>query len=248
MLFTKAIPNTVTPYLNVDYAAPTTAGEWLLGLLLAGVILFGFWQLRRYRWLLIAYTAFTLGIICLWSAPSGNRYLVTLVPLLEAGLVVGAYTLLVAGLKRISLKMSPLLLLIPAFFLARGPLEQRHQIAQRPVLPAYDNFYRIGEGARATLPQGSVISSRKPQLLYVSAHTYGCNYAWTEDDLALIRGLVDAGADFVMLEQLGYSSTGRYLYPAIVKHPDLFTPIYHLPNPDTYLIRFDREAAVKILE
>jgi hypothetical protein len=58
-----------------------------------------------------------------------------------------------------------------------------------------------------------------------------------------LKGLIDANVDYVVLEQLGYSSTARYLYPAIQKHPECFTPVMHLENPDTYLLQFDRDKA-----
>jgi len=60
--------------------------------------------------------------------------------------------------------------------------------------------------------------------------------------------MVRTKVDFVVLEQLGYSSTGRYLYPAIMKHPDLFQPVMQLQNPDTYLLAFNKEGARKWLK
>ncbi len=45
------------------------------------------------------------------------------------------------------------------------------------------------------------------------------------------------------LEQLGYGSTARYLYPAIVAHQELFPVVGQIPNPDTYLLKFEREKA-----
>ena len=68
-------------------------------------------------------------------------------------------------------------------------------------------------------------------------------YAWTENEEELITGLINSGTDYVVLEQLGYSSTGRYLYPAIQKNPELFPIVMHLKNPDTYLLKFDKEKA-----
>ena len=72
-------------------------------------------------------------------------------------------------------------------------------------------------------------------------------YAWTDDTTELIKGLVDSNSEYVILEQLGFSSTARYLYPAIQKNPDLFPIVMHLKNPDTYLFKFDREKAIKKL-
>ena len=75
--------------------------------------------------------------------------------------------------------------------------------------------------------------------------TWVCNYKWTTDESELISDLVKRNVDYVILDQLGYSSTYRYLLPAIQNHQQLFTPVMHLTNPDTYLLKFDREAASK---
>ena len=66
-------------------------------------------------------------------------------------------------------------------------------------------------------------------------------------DRAVIQKMLDNGVEYVILDQLGYSSTPRYLYPAIQKNDDLFFVASHVPNPDTYLLKFDREAAKKKL-
>lgn len=47
----------------------------------------------------------------------------------------------------------------------------------------------------------------------------------------------------VVLDQMGYAATGRYLYPAICKHPELFEVVGAFRVPPTYLLRFDRKAA-----
>lgn len=248
MLITKAIPNTVIPYADVNYDAPATFGEWAAGLLLLGLAIYGFMQLGRYRWFLNAYTVAVVGIVCLWSAPSGNRYIVTLAPVLEIGLVVGLYHLLALAAKGLSLKQapSPLWLLLPAVLLAGKPLKALSEKASLPLPPAYKNYYRIAETVKKELP-GSVVCSRKPSLFYLYSQGYVCNYRYTQDDKELIRGLIESRTDYVVLEQLGYASTFRYLYPAIVANEHLFIPVMHLQNPDTYLFAFDRQAALREL-
>ena len=37
--------------------------------------------------------------------------------------------------------------------------------------------------------------------------------------------------DYVVLEQLGYSSTNRYLYPVIKRYPNKFKLIKHIKSP-----------------
>lgn len=246
MLVTKAIPGTVTPYLSVDYNVPATFGEWMAGLLMLAVIFYGFRQFRRYFWLLASYTVAVLGIICLWNAPSENRYIVTLVPILEMGLVVGIYTLLAGWMKKflgVKKAFNPLLLLIPAILIAAGPLKKLSDQSAAGLPPAYENYFNVAKYVHDKLPPQTVVCSRKSPLFHVYSQAYGCNYRYTEDDAELIRGLIDSKTDYVVLEQLGYSSTFRYLYPAIMKNQELFQPVIQLQNPDTYLLKFDREGA-----
>lgn len=246
MLITKAIPNTVTPYLKVDYGTASTLDEWVIGLMLTALILFGFWRLRRYFWFFTAYSASVVGIICLWSAPSGNRYITTLVPLLEIGLVVGVYSLIEIGLHgRLGIKraFSPLWLLIPAVMLAGGRLKSVAEESRKAAPPQLSGFIDAAKAVKKRLPEHTVVCSRKPSVFYVYAGCHVCNFSYTEDDVKLIRGLINSKVDYVVLDQLGYAATGRYLYPAIMKHQELFEGVAAFRTPQTYLLRFDREAA-----
>lgn len=246
MLITKAIPNTVTPYLKVDYGTASTVGEWAVGLTLIAHILFGFWRMRRYFWFFTAYSAAVIGIICLWSAPSQNRYITTLVPLLEIGLVVGVYTLIETGVRKkfgIKTAFSPLWLLIPAVMLASGRLKAVAEESRSAVPPQIAGFIDAAKAVRKQLPPQTVVCCRKPSVFYVYAQCHVCNFKYAKDDAEVIRGLIKSKVDYVVLDQLGYSATGLYLYPAIVKHQELFEGVAAFRNPQTYLLRFNRDAA-----
>jgi hypothetical protein len=246
MLATKAIPNSVIPYMQVDYNTSTTLGEWGLALLLLALTGIGMWQFGKYRYFFICYVLATFGIISLFSSPSENRYLTSLLPLLEVSLVVGLFTALSFGLRKMSLAkgFSPWLLLVLCFF-AYPKLESLHVQNKAPFPPAYQNFFKIAEDVRKKLPRDVVVCSRKPELFYMFSRSSVSGYAWTEDDRELIKSLIQSKTDYVVFEQLGYSSTARYLYPAIQKHPEWFEVVVHLPNPDTYLLKFNREKAEK---
>ena len=250
MLVTKAIPNTTLPYLKVDYEVATTMGEWFIGILLLAIIIFGFTKLGKMKWFFIFYTLATLGIISLFNDPGQNRYITTLVPFLEIGLFIGLYSIITLAMKKMKLTIgfSPwiLALLFPIFSFSM--LKEEHEMNNMPFPPNYVNYFKIGEEIKKQLPPTTMVCSRKPTLFYMFSKSMVCNYKWTPDDVALIQNLVDQKVDFVVLEQLGYSSTFRYLYPAIQKHEELFVPAMHLPDPDTYLLKFDREAAMRKLD
>lgn len=246
MLITKALPDTVTPYLTIDYNVPATIGEWIVGLLLIIIIIIGFWRLKRYFWFLIAYSVAVFGIICLWSAPSGNRYITTLVPLLEIGVTLGVYTLIeyvVCGIMNFKKNINPIWLLIPAVLFASEKLHTLSQESKRPLPPQLAGYVDAAKAVRKHLPPETVVCCRKPSVFYVYAQCPVCNFIYTEDDAKLIRGLITSNVDYVVLDQMGYAATAKYLYPAIVKHQELFEVVAEFCNPQTYLIKFDRVAA-----
>ncbi|MDR0995219.1 MAG: hypothetical protein LBL81_02895 [Tannerella sp.] len=246
MLLTKALPDSLTPYMNVDYGSATTFGEWLAAILLVVLIIVGIWQFGKFKWFFLFYIVATFGVISLFSTPSGNRYLTALLPLMEISLAVGVYAVFRVALRKAgwAKELSPWLLLVLCLF-SFHRLQVLHAENNAPFPAAYTNFFRIGEAVHKQLPPSAVVCSRKPELFYMYSKGAVTGYAWTEDDKTLLKGLLDAKVQYVVLEQLGYSSTSRYLYPAIQKHPACFQVVMHLANPDTYLLKFDRGQAAK---
>ncbi len=72
------------------------------------------------------------------------------------------------------------------------------------------------------------------------------NYKYSLDDKEVIQQFVDKDVKYVVLDQLGSSSTPRYLIPAITNNNELFQVINHKKNPDTYLLSFNIEKAKEI--
>lgn len=244
MLVSQAVPNSIIPYVQVNYEEPAGLGLWLLALVLMGLIGWGFWQFGRFRWLLIGYIVFTFGVIAIYSSPSQNRYIVTVLPFLTMGLFVGTWKLadFLCKKAKIEAGFSPWILGIFLFF-AKEPIQDLHKINNAPFPPNYQNFFQLGEMLRVSVSPETVVSSRKPGLLYMFSGTSVVGYPFSSDDKVVIQGLIDSKTDYVILDQLGYSSTALYLFPAIQQNLELFSPVVHLENPDTYLLKFNREAA-----
>lgn len=216
-----------------------------MAILLFALIGIGMWRLGRYKWLFMAYTVATFGVISLFSTPSGNRYTTPLLPFLEVSLLIGLWVAISWALKRFTpiKSFSPWLLLLVVAGFAYPQLETLHRMNKMPYPPNYQNFFTIAKEVRKRLPANTVVCSRKPELFYMYSKTAVTMYSWTEDQAQLIRDLVEAKVDYVVLDQLGFSSTPRYLFPAIENNPELFPIMIHLKNPDTYLLRFEREKA-----
>jgi hypothetical protein len=249
MLLAKAIPDSVIPFFHVDYNAPVTGWEWLIGIVLLFMIGAGFWQFKRYRMFLFSYLAGSLAIICLWVQPSQNRYIVTMIPLLQMGIMVGLYMSLcfVANKTSLRWKISPWVLSL-LFVFSFAHLEEIRETAQHPFPPNYRNYFYIAETFKKQHQTGSTVCSRKPELFRVVAGTPACGYIHSDNHADVIKDMVEKNVDYVILEQLGYRSTYQYLYPAIEAYQDLFRVVMHLQNPDTYLLKFDREKAISNIQ
>lgn len=245
MLLTKALPNSILPYFNRNYDIASTWGEWFVAIILLALITIGMWRFGKYKYLFMFYTLATFGVISIFSTPSGNRYTTPLLPFLDISLLIGLYTVLSTVVQKIKLakSFSPWLFVLLFIFFSIPKLQELRAINKLPYPPNYLNFFKIAEEVHKQLPANTVVCSRKPELFYMYSKSAVTMYAWTPNETDLIKGLIDSNTDYVVLEQLGFSSTGRYLYPAIQKHPELFPIVMHLKNPDTFLLKFDREKA-----
>jgi len=50
------------------------------------------------------------------------------------------------------------------------------------------------------------------------------------------RDLADRGADFVVVDQLGYGTTPFYLIPALTRYREVLRPVAVVQRPDTYIL------------
>ena len=228
---------------------PTSAGTIVLGFIILALVIYGLWELRPMRWALLAFIAANIGFLLLWNGGNDIRYVTPFIPVVFAGFWNGVYMLLIGIIKPFAkVKWLPYLALLVALG-SITPLQDRHKDASMPVPAAYRNFYALA-GAFKDVPKTGdvVVCNRKPGLFkYYAPKVVSVSYLYTADSKALISRMVDQKVDFVVLEQLGYSSTPMYLYPAITAYPDLFEVVQVIPKPDTYLLRFDRQKAAQLL-
>ena len=164
------------------------------------------------------------------------------------GLALGIYTLFEYFVKKNEkslkyLQFVLLIMIIPAI----KPIQKLHAMNNQPFPTNYQNFFAIGSEIRKQLPGSVKVASRKPSLLYMYSRTPVCGYPYTKDTKAFVEGLLNSKADYIILDQLGYSSTAIYMLPAIQAYPDVFKVVGHLPNPDTYLFMIDKEKAREVI-
>ena len=249
MLVFNAIPNTIFPYLNVNCDQPEfTTGIYIIGALVLAIILIGYWSAGSLRWGLIGYLAATLGLISIFSTPSGNRYLTSVLPLLAAGLMLGIWQIVewaMAKHKKILFTGLPLLLAI-TFIGAKDGLTEEMKLSKQKYPLQYVQFFNMGKQLRKVAPEGTVVCSRKPQMFWLQSGLPGTNYKYTKDAKELLTDLAAKQVDYVVLDALGYSSTYLYLIPAVQQYQRYFPQVIaHYDNTGSYLLRFDRQAFLR---
>ena len=253
MLIFNAIPNTIFPYLNVNCDQPEfSAGIYIIGALVLAVIIIGYWSMGKLRWGMLGYLAATLGLISIFSTPSGNRYITSVLPLLAAGLMCGIWQIAEWLMSKHSkwLFTGCTLILCLLFIPSKDGIKSEIAQSKQKYPTQYVQFFNMAKQMKKIAPKGSVVCSRKPQMFWINSQLPGVGYKYTKDAKELILDLVEKKVDYVLLDNLGYSSTYLYLYPAIQQYPQFFQQaVLRYDNTHQYMIIFERErAALQLTE
>ena len=231
------IPSALLSYPDIAYEDPSFS-DWIMGLILLGLIVYALARLWKTQPALTAYLLASGGILLLWPEVwRGVRFMVPVIPFLIMLCVYGINDAAGYFGRKAGTGWNPLILCIGVLFMI-APVRRLHADATEPYPSNFQNYFNIAQWARENLPDTSVISCRKPELFYIFSGLSSVKYIFTEDDKLLLSDLEKEKVDFVVIDQLGFSSTGRYLVPAVQKNPDRFEVIYQQKNPDTYLLRF----------
>ena len=245
---TREIPSGIFDFIQVtNYKNPIAMKEWIIGIIVVLIMIYGLIRLRKYADFFFYYLLATFGILLLWPVVwIGVRFLLPFIPLLTFLFINGIIELLtLIEQKTIKLRnplIIPLTLVAISLFAIKSYGKESLRIlefrAKAPYPKKYNNYFEIARWAYKNTPDTSVIACRKGQLFYLFSRRYVTGYASTLDKEKQIEYLKSKSTDYVVLEQLGFASTKRYLFPAIKRYPEKFKILKHLKNPDTYFMRF----------
>ena len=245
---TKEIPSglvQVREILYGDSAAPIT--EWLLGFLLLGGIAYGIYKLQKFRILIGSYIVAFFMLLMLWpSVWYGTRFLVPIIPLLIFLFVFGMIQLLMLLHKKTASNRiryfvpvtAVLILGIWAFMYGKQSIPKLKERAEAVYTNNYKNYFELAGWISKNAPENAVTSVRKEGLFYLMSKKYVTSYQKIADREAQIEYLKSKNVDYVIVDQLGFSSTSKYLVPVIDRYPNKFKTIIELKNPNTYLMQF----------
>lgn len=193
---------------------------------------------RRQHLLLPLYAGLYIALVLMWPSQwTDARFLAPLTPVLIFLAVLAAADLLE---KRPHLRL-PGMVVAGAFLagvlvLNLGALNRLAQAGKGDYPPAWRNYYAAGQWLKANTPADAVICCRKDYWLYIVADRPCMVYPFKEP-AEILASMEQHGVDYVVVDQLGFSSTPRFLVPAIQQYPERFEILWQQPNPDTFVLR-----------
>ena len=245
---TREIPSGTFNNIEIlNYKSSVLLSEWIIGIVILIVMFIGLIKLGKFFDILIPYIVCSFGILLIWPEVwVGVRFLIPLIPILLLLFVHGVFQLLVYINKKtfkiineqVSLIMIVVVSLLTINSYAKNSINKLEKQANGTYSNGFKNYFQLATWSKTNTPDGSVISCRKGGLFYLYSKRYVTKFKKTLNKEEQIEYLKSKNTNYVVFDQLGYSDTNRYLYPAIKRYPEKFKIIKHLKNPDTYLMKF----------
>lgn len=239
----KGFKEILFPFVQVDYGQTSGVMAVAGGVAILAVVLVGAWNSGKLGPALTAFIIANIGLFALWHGGNGARYVTPIAPMLYFCFYYGVFVVIRIAVKDRVPDNTPYLLLLLLLALPMiPPVQRQHKIAMQPYPVQYQQYFAVAEEIQRQAPAGTVVCCRKPELFkFYAPDIYTTNYLYTADADELLQNLVDKNVDYVVLDNLGYSSTPRYLLPAINNRSGYFSTVWHLQNPDMYVLKFDRK-------
>lgn len=238
----KEIPGLIHPGFNTVYNDPSTGkpkpastSQWVVGVLLIIVSLFGIWKLAEIRWLLLSFFGANFLIFMLWpDVWFGIRFILPMTPLILISFFIGLKNLIQLGVKNefVTTGKVYILLILPFLFLSFKAVKTLHAKSEANHPPNWSNFLSVAEWSNDNLKPSDIVVTRKPGLYYTFSNTKTKTFPYTSDIQVIIDDFSKNKVTHIVFEQLGFSQTGKYLYPLLVKEPDRFNLIYSVGARD----------------
>jgi hypothetical protein len=234
----KGFVDSLFPFLNIQYQQDSTFLFIIFSIIILSIIFIGAYNMGRLKYLFIFFLLGNIGIFMLWHGGNGIRYVIPVIPVIFITFYNGILWLINKLVKSKNSLLWGYALIIIIGILTVPTLKKLNLINSQNYPPGYKNYIAIAKSLKENTPKNTIVCGRKPEILYYFSERPSFNYKYSKDTDEVIRNLTEKNVDYVILDQLGYSSTSRYLYPAIKNNPDLFKTVIHLKNPDTYLLQF----------
>lgn len=240
----KEIPSSVLPFLEIPQTKPPLWYYYIIGGIIIGLIVYGIFSVsKKYRALLIGYIAGQFAIQLLWpSVWFGVRFMLPIVPILQFLVLFSLYNLFFGRLVKLEEeKASKIKVAILSIFLilnlpAVKSLYYRSQVKWNS---KYVSYFNLAKWCNGNTPKEAVIACRKPALFYLYSNRTVAMFKNAEENV-LLDDMKKNHVSYVVLDRLGYSSTTRYLVPALKSRLNEFKQVCSVGYPPCFLMKWEK--------
>jgi hypothetical protein len=245
----KEIPHGILTFSEVSSQNNPPTLNIIFGMIGIAIILFGWWKLEKIRAFILMYLSGSFIILLVWPEVwFGIRFMLSLIPILIILFSLGIIHIL--GLKPFNKVKNWLFYPIFSLLIALNIGWVQAEPLSKPTvkfLNAYSkadyptnfkNYIEVAQWAKNNLPKGTPIACRKPGIFHTFYDGPSLSYPQVADQNEFMRLLVENKTYLIVVDQLGYSSTARFVVPVVQNNPELFRVIYKTEKPETYLVEF----------
>ena len=97
------------------------------------------------------------------------------------------------------------------------------------------NYHQAANWIRENTAEDAMVVCRKSYWMNVVSNRHSDVFVFAEPK-TLMADLEAKGADYVVLEHLGYSQTAEYLLPTLKEYSDRFNGVWYMPKPSTFVV------------
>ncbi len=216
----KEIPYLLLNWTGADYSRLVMPHYILLSIVLLALIAFGLISLRNGRFFFISLTVSSAGILLLWPSEwFGVRFLLPMLVIMMGFMIYGLYGLMNQFFSKdraILLVNASCLILICAQIPSVLGLSLR---SQSDYPKRFRDYFEASLWIKENTPKESVVVCRKPLLSFHFSGRPSIRWPNTSNQKDLLTSFKDNEVDYIIVDVLGYASTGENILPLFRTYP-----------------------------
>lgn len=198
--------------------------------LLAGIVQ----GIRNKDWLTVSIAVCGAGILLLWpSVWTTQRFVIPILPFL---FLIGFHGFSLLN----SLKWGHWIKAGSAVLIVFSSLA-RMEVGRTGYPVQFAQYKSASQWVARNSGQEDIIACRKGEFTYLFSGRKCIRYKYSLNTKDIIDQFIENNVKYVIVDQLGFSSTPRYLVPAIQENPEFFNLVYVTPKPENYIFEFRHE-------
>ncbi|GHT55107.1 hypothetical protein AGMMS49982_20670 [Bacteroidia bacterium] len=253
----KWVPSAIFSY-TPDISTTATMSEWLKGIAIALLLLWGVYKLQKGALLLFLYVGITMGVLLIWPEQyGGHRYMLPIIPFLIFLFIYGIYALCEliitqkTKIKQYTTITSVAVCLVfaliaqPTFAASIKGLKSQAKYKTynyANAAPAFVEFLDAIRWVKDNTPETARICTRKPENFYFYSNgRKGGSFPWYATPEEIVEYMTTSKFDYIIIDHW-FPHAYRTLVPAAQKYGDKFKIVHMVggtqQSPPTYVLKF----------